>query len=361
MKDITFIVKLTNSCNLQCPYCYHFSNLDCIPKDTADIPEMSLDLIDKTIQTLLNHNKRVATFIWHGGEPLLRSKKVFESIVDYQKKYKKKKVQITNCVQTNGTLLNGEIIEFFKEHNFQVGVSLDGFEELYIKNRQCTVSQYNEILSNIRLMRQEGLSFGILCVITKETVKYPQKLFDFFVEEGIKSVAFLPAIVEKNREIDFAASVSAHDYSTFLSQFFEIWANSDTDMKVREYDEYLRGKLKAPQKLCVNSKDCSNYFTIASNGNIFLCDSFPMSEEWCLGTIGDEFKKIFQSGKYKWFIKQIKKTPILCRQCKNTKICNGGCKYRRWLVDETFSKPQHLCGAYKVAYEFMDRYTDKLI
>lgn len=80
--DYTLIVKLTNSCNLNCSYCYYRRNMN--PNLHKVISSDHLDLM---IRNLLNNNERYAHFIWHGGEPLLAGIDTFRFIVEKQKEY----------------------------------------------------------------------------------------------------------------------------------------------------------------------------------------------------------------------------------------------------------------------------------
>ncbi len=356
--DKGFIVKLTNDCNLRCPYCYHFANF---ANEVGYKNDMSLDILEKTIQALLSYNENSATFVWHGGEPLLRDINVFYKIVEWQKKYNIKGLKIKNCIQTNGILLSLEYIRFFIEYDFKVGISLDGFKDLYIANRRCSSKQFDKIISNLHLMQKSKMKFGIICVVSNNTVKYVNELFDFFVAEKLFNVAFAPQIIVHGRDIDYSNSISAKNYETFLVKFFDLWSNCNTEMRVREFDEYLRGKLSVPHKLCVNADNCANYLTISPDGFIYLCDSFPMTENWRLGTIIEPLEDTFKSEKYISFKKKVQTIPADCIDCKNSNICNGGCKYKRWLVDESFSEPQFMCKTLKAVYNHMDKKVNDLL
>ena len=49
----------------------------------------------------------------------------YQKAIEFQNKYKGKK-QINNYLQTNGVSLDDEWARFLKEHNFLVGLSIDG-------------------------------------------------------------------------------------------------------------------------------------------------------------------------------------------------------------------------------------------
>jgi len=64
-------------------------------------------------------------FTWHGGEPLLAGIPFFEKIIEFQNKHCKKGQLILNTVQTNGTLINEKWTDFFRAHNFRIGISVE--------------------------------------------------------------------------------------------------------------------------------------------------------------------------------------------------------------------------------------------
>ena len=64
-------------------------------------------------------------FVWQGGEPMLAGLDFYRRALQYQHPYRQQK-QLKNSLQTNGTLLDDEWCRFLKEHDFLVGISLDG-------------------------------------------------------------------------------------------------------------------------------------------------------------------------------------------------------------------------------------------
>ena len=66
------------------------------------------------------------TFGWQGGEPLLMGIDFFERAVTSRRSTAKPGMRIINTLQTNGTLIDEDWASFFHEHNFLIGLSLDG-------------------------------------------------------------------------------------------------------------------------------------------------------------------------------------------------------------------------------------------
>ena len=66
-------------------------------------------------------------FAWQGGEPTLMGVDFFRRVVGYQQKYADGR-KVTNAFQTNGTLLDDEWCAFFKQNEFLIGLSIDGFK-----------------------------------------------------------------------------------------------------------------------------------------------------------------------------------------------------------------------------------------
>lgn len=357
-RDVSFIIKLTNECNLNCPYCYHFHNNS---RESYKL-NMKMENIELAIRRLIEYNRHNAHFIWHGGEPLLRDIHIFQYIIETQKKYCKSFMNISNSIQTNGTLLKEDWINFFIENNFHIGISIDGYRELHTKNRNIDTSIFDVLMEKIKILNARKARFGILTVVSKSTISHEKELLQFFILSNINNVGFLPATVVTDDIIDWENTITPEEYGKFLINFFDAWVQcGKTGMSFREYDEYFRGKMKIQHRLCVNSNECERYFTITPEGKIFLCDCFPMGKETYIGDISNPLKEMLKSNENLTIFRQhYAQTPSLCKNCPHKKICNGGCKYHRWLVDKGMKKPHLYCKSYKMLYEHMDNVIGKI-
>ena len=82
-------------------------------------------------QLLESHRTPQVTVAWQGGEPTLMGLEFFKRSVELVEQYRRPGQDVQHTFQTNGILLDDEWCAFFKEHNFLVGLSVDGPRELH--------------------------------------------------------------------------------------------------------------------------------------------------------------------------------------------------------------------------------------
>ena len=116
------ILKITDRCNLNCVYCYN------VFKSSRTFNDMDFKTAKNSIDYSL---KRVQHLIglkiqFTGGEPLLNFELIEKIIKHYGKLHNG--VNIKYAIQTNGTLINENIIQKIKELNIKIGISFDGVD-----------------------------------------------------------------------------------------------------------------------------------------------------------------------------------------------------------------------------------------
>ncbi len=125
---ISLTLILTEECNLGCVYCYGQEN------NTGRMSQATaLRAIDWFVGQAGNVQDLNVTFF--GGEPLLMFP-LMKKVADYAlAKAKAASKEIAFQITTNGTLLDEEIIDFLKEYQVRVLVSLDGPKEIHDAQR----------------------------------------------------------------------------------------------------------------------------------------------------------------------------------------------------------------------------------
>lgn len=336
-KFLSLIVKTSSSCNLACKYC---------DADIYSNQRISFEVLLWVIKRALDGAKSVE-FIWHGGEPLLLGKNFFKKIAYLQKSYVKEGQFINNSLQTNGYLLDEEWLEIFKKYNFNIGLSLDGPEEVHNKNRilRNGSGSHSKIMKNISLIRSKNIPFGVLAVVTDDTLKIgAKKFFEFFIQNNIKNFALLcqrPAI-----NVGHEDYLSRIDHSHFVNEIFDIWYYlDDPTIHIRDFDSILSALIGGNHRVCLLEGNCiGKYFGINFNGDVYHCDEFMFDPQYKLGNIvNNNFDDIVLSNEIAK-LKARNEDEICQLHCKWLSICNGGCPKDRYVNTKFADGPVRCCG-----------------
>ena len=115
-------------------------------------------------------------FAWQGGEPTLLGVGFFRKVVELQQKYADGKT-ISNALQTNGVLLDDEWCEFFTQHQFLIGLSIDGPRELHDRYRVDKQQQptFDAVMRGLELLKRHKTDFNTLTVVHRANSQRPNR------------------------------------------------------------------------------------------------------------------------------------------------------------------------------------------
>lgn len=128
------ILTLTNSCNLQCTYCYEHN------KETESMKlETALKIAEH--EMTVDDGSDFVCLYYFGGEPFLEFETI-KKIHSYMHSHTWSKGWF-GFFTTNGTLVHGEIQDWLRENasSMEVYVSLDGSREMHNRNRSGSFEQ----------------------------------------------------------------------------------------------------------------------------------------------------------------------------------------------------------------------------
>ena len=112
-------------CNLDCEYCFYLDR-DADPYKELPARQMTIETLERLVDTYLFYSYPRSSFIFQGGEPTLAGLPFFEKLIEFQKRYGRNGQSVSNALQTNGTLLDENWCRLLREYNWFVGLSLDG-------------------------------------------------------------------------------------------------------------------------------------------------------------------------------------------------------------------------------------------
>ncbi|MCR4277299.1 MAG: SPASM domain-containing protein [Candidatus Roizmanbacteria bacterium] len=328
MHVIPIVKVVSETCNLRCIYCYYRDG------NQNKIQLMSLNVLTELIKKTVAEIKGKATFIWHGGEPLLAGRSFYQDILEIQSKYREDDYKVINGIQTNGIALDEKWASFFFESHFRVGVSCDGPKKYHDKNRLLIngLSSFDRVYNGICELKKFNLNPHIISVITRSSLKGAREIYEFFKSNQL---SFHPKPCSENGcdGLSTEYSISPDEYTDFMIEIFDLWWKDDNpQIKIRNLFNILIGLRGGRPNLCESNGDCHLFLTIEPNGDVGPCDSF-LTGKYLFGNIERQsWKEILSGPSYNKYLKDIENSRKFCSGCEWLSVCNGGCL--RYSFDE---------------------------
>lgn len=356
-----------STCNIDCTYCFFLSKEALYPSEKHRMSEVTLEAYIR--QLLESHRTREVVVAWQGGEPTLMSVEFFRRAVALVEEFRRPGQVVQHTFQTNGLLIDDEWCTFFKEHDFLVGLSVDGPRELhdvYRVDRRGN-GTFDRMMQGWRRLRRHGVQFNILCTVNAANQKHGRAVYRFFRDElDARWMQFIP-IVERATEqtIEIAnqgwsdkphrkrllytqtgnrvteRSVGAEQYGRFLIDVFEEWVRHDVgQVFVQLFDVTLEAYF-GRHLLCIHAPTCGYGPALEYNGDLYSCDHF-VEPQYKLGNIHHtHMLNLVASPEQRKFGDDKRDTLTgQCRQCALRPLCNGGCPKDRFALSRD-GEPGH--------------------
>lgn len=190
---------LSQDCNMRCIYCYE--NGGSFNK-TRKI--MGCSTIKKIVDWWISKIPQEISLVrveFYGGEPLLNISGFMYAIEYINEKMKQLNKKVRYFVITNGTLINGEILEVLKINKVTVTLSIDGDRESQNVNRRLLGNQdsYDIVVQNLHRLLDLNVRVLARITMTQGNVK---RLFNSVVslwEAGIDEVDCIAVLTNSEK------------------------------------------------------------------------------------------------------------------------------------------------------------------
>ncbi len=347
-------------CNLDCEYCFYLKKEDLYPETKSF--RMTDDVLETYVRQYIEAQPtNEVVFAFQGGEPTLMGLHFFEKVIAYQKQYKRRGMTIQNTLQTNGTLLNDDWAIFLKQHNFLVGISLDGPPKLHDKYRFDKQGRpsHEQVVRGIRYLQAHQVDYNILCVVNEHNAQKPVEIYNYIKSLDVDFIQFIP-IVEHFGNGDHVSprSVGAKQYGQFLSAIFDEWVQKDVGrIFVQIFDIALEAWLGYNPSLCIFNETCGSALALEHNGDLYSCDHY-VEPEYLVGNINQQtMKELIESDFQIKFGNDKKDTlPQYCLDCEVKFMCNGGCPKNRFIkTPDGEDGLNYLCEGYRHFFNHIDQ------
>lgn len=357
MPPLSLLIKPASSgCNLKCTYCFYHSLSE--SREVRSYGIMREDVLENMVKRVLNEAEGHCSFAFQGGEPTLAGLEFFEKLIQFQKKYNKKNLEIYNSMQTNGTLIDEKWAKFLSENKFLVGLSMDGPKDIHNLNRKDCKGKdtFNKVEKTADLFKKYNVEFNILCVVISNTAKHVKKVYKYFKAKDFKFLQFINCLDPLYEEWgSYKYSLTPKDYSKFLKELFDEWYKdfiNGNKISIRYFDSLLETMLFGKSSSCGMNGTCTCQFVVESDGGVYPCD-FYVLDKWNLGNIQEmTMKELFETKTNHEFIKSSFKIDEECKKCRWFTLCKGGCRRCRDSKENSELDLNYYCQSYKEFFEY---------
>ncbi|MFW6323253.1 MAG: anaerobic sulfatase maturase [Guyparkeria sp.] len=368
-------------CNLACNYCFYLEKDHLYADDEAW--RMDDAVLERFIVDYIAAQEvPEIEFAWQGGEPTLLGVDFFRRVVELQERHTPPGKRVRNAFQTNGVLLDDEWGRFLHEHEFLVGLSIDGPRELTERHRvdRHGVGAFDRIMAGAEVLRRHRVEFNILCCVNRWNARQPLKTYDFLKRLGSPFIQFIPIVERSGREepdLDLARppqirasgppvtpwSVDPQDYGDFLIAIFDRWIRQDVGrVFVQMFDVQLGVRMGQPAVLCVYAQTCGRGLALEHNGDIYACDHYVYPEYRRGNIMQQSLREMVLSPEQTAFTRaKSESLPGCCRACTYLVQCWGECPKNR-ILHTASGEPglQYLCAGLKRFFAHANPMLDRM-
>lgn len=265
----------TERCNLNCTYCYLPEGMRRHGKN------MSEEQIFEALGLLLEFFRQKMPaedkpqLIFHGSEPMLNRKNVFSAIEHFKNDF-------IFGIQTNGTLLDPEAIDFITSRGISLGLSLDGpVPEITDRTRHTFSGHgiHDQVVKALERLRGYR-NYSVITTVTTENLEHLTEMVELFHSLEVPTCMLnqvrctLPG-GEKVRPED---DVFAAAYLKALERTHELYKETGRKLVVANFANIILGVV-APtaRRLMCDISPCGGgrcFFAVNARGDLFPCSEF---------------------------------------------------------------------------------------
>ncbi len=349
---------LSDACNIRCRYCYflapmpHDYRFSIMKKETAI---KALDLFARCVKKSIAKGHPEQHIVIYGGEPTLNKEVLLEALkyIDAlkEKEFLPKGVSVT--VNTNGILLDEEILAQCKASGAVVAISIDGPKEVHDQMRVYSSGKgtFDEVIRAYRLAQQKDVKTGICVTIDQHNLFQMKEIVHWLASElGAKGMGFNILIENSTGQPHDKRDCYAEIIAQELIESFKV-ARAEgiyEDRMMRRVKNFLD---KEP--VLSDCGGCGLQIVVSPDGKIGVCQAFCGGKEFFIAESFETFEPEFHPLWKQWR----KRSPLaneMCRSCIALGNCGGGCPYNAYRAKGTIETlDERFCAHAKASTYFL--------
>ena len=332
------VLQATPFCNIDCSYCY-LKNRDWKNRMSDAVIEAVFRRLDECDLVQAPY-----TVAWHAGEPLVLGVEYYRKAFEIIRKFAPKRHEYYYSIQTNGILITDDWIEFFREYDVRIGVSIDGPKIINDRHRVTRNGggTADRVIDSMKKLKKNNIKFHTISVVTRESLDYAAEIYCFLRENGSDYICFNVEEIEAGNECSTLAYGDGADsksrFTKFIGEVYDEMKNSDTPIRVREiegamdaitgWNGYSRGLIVGdsqqifPFKI-INVDVDGNYSTYSPE---LLGEQSDIYGTFNIGNVlNDSFRQGYDSERFRAMYHDLQRGVDKCRaSCGYFQFCGGG-------------------------------------
>ncbi|MBI4032588.1 radical SAM protein [Candidatus Berkelbacteria bacterium] len=345
----TAVVKPTHLCNLACTYCYN---------DDVRDPVMTPATLDRVVGQVFTYVRdhtpdRLASFIWHGGEPMVARLEYYERAVALQREYSGD-IRYNNSIQTNGTLIDDAWLAFFRREQFTVSISIDGPAHLHDRFRvdRRGRGSFARVIDAIDRVRAAEVPLGICVVISRANIDQVDEIYDLLAERKLRFNIIPLNRSGGAREHYNDVGLGAEEYATAWIRMFDRWFEAESDyVYCSDFVFKTRAILAGRPADCIGLAQCSDTnISIDPVGDVFACATLSGIAENRYGNVVESDLGAIMTSPVALDHRH-RQTDPQCATCRWQHVCHGGCLARAYKFHGSHHRRDYYCPSLFRIYE----------
>jgi len=345
----TNVVKPTHLCNLSCKYCYN---------DDVRDPIMTPRTLERVVKETFSYVRReapqrLASFIWHGGEPTLAGIEYFETAVKLQRQYGEG-IAYNNSLQTNGILIKGDWLTFLKREGFTVSISIDGPSDIHDKFRvdRGGAGSFSRVIEAVHRVQDADIPLGVCVVLSKANIDHVDEIYDFLAE---KKLRFNVIPLNKSgaaRDNFDDVGLDAEEYAPAWIRLYDRWFEANSNyVYCSDFVFKTRAILAGRPADCIGLSQCSDTnIAIDPVGDVYPCATLSGTPANRYGNIVDNDLWTLMHGATADRYRN-RDVDSQCASCRWQHVCHGGCQARAYKFFGDHSRRDYYCPSLFRIYE----------